>query len=222
LSGPSYNSTLFFDNIDRLPLDIQAKLLRILQDKKITCFHSNKEKNIDVRIISSASENLTELVANNKFRKDLFYRINIFTIKVPPLRDRKGDIPLLINHFIKKYSSIIGKRIIGITDKALKKCMDYNWPGNVRELENVVQRAIVLANDEFINVNNILLDETSSDMPDYYTLSYKDALRNAVKEVDSFYIKQALVKCNYNKKKAAALLGISIRTLHYKLQHLDI
>ena len=162
----------------------------------------------------------------NRFREDLFYRINVFLIKIPPLRERKEDIPLLINHFIEKYKKIIGKEIKGITEKAMKKCLNYDWYGNVRELENVVQRAIILAKKDYIDFDDIIIEkdytkeETFILNFDFEKLDYKKAVKLSLENIDKIYTKKALEKTNYNKKEAAKLLGISLRALHYKINKL--
>ena len=217
-------STVFLDEINEMPLELQPKLLRVLQEKKIKRIGENREKTIDIRIICASSKNIYEEVKRENFRKDLFYRINVLNIKLPPLRERKEDIPLLINHFIIKYNKIIKKDIKGIKKNALRKCMSYSWPGNVRELENVIQRAMVLTSSDYIDENNIILDYENklenipSDIVN--NMSYKEALKKYTMLIDKIYIKKALELSNYNKIEAARILGISVRTLHYKLKNL--
>jgi DNA-binding NtrC family response regulator len=219
-------SSLFLDEINELPLSLQPKLLRTLQEKTIRRIGDNKEIYVDFRLISASSKNLKKEVMENRFREDLFYRINVFLIKIPPLRERKEDIPLLINHFIEKYKKIIGKEIKGITEKAMKKCLNYDWYGNVRELENVVQRAIILAKKDYIDFDDIIIEkdytreETFILNFDFEKLDYKKAVKLSLENIDKIYIKKALEKTNYNKKEAAKLLGISLRALHYKINKL--
>ena len=219
-------SSLFLDEINELPLSLQPKLLRTLQEKTIRRIGDNKEIYVDFRLISASSKNLKKEVMENRFREDLFYRINVFLIKIPPLRERKEDIPLLINHFIEKYKKIIGKEIKGITEKAMKKCLNYDWYGNVRELENVAQRAIILAKKDYIDFDDIIIEkdytkeETFILNFDFEKLDYKKAVKLSLENIDKIYIKKALEKTNYNKKEAAKLLGISLRALHYKINKL--
>jgi len=219
-------SSLFLDEINELPLSLQPKLLRTLQEKTIRRIGDNKEIYVDFRLISASSKNLKKEVMENRFREDLFYRINVFLIKIPPLRERKEDIPLLINHFIEKYKKIIGKEIKGITEKAMKKCLNYDWYGNVRELENVAQRAIILAKKDYIDFDDIIIEkdytkeETFILNFDFEKLDYKKAVKLSLENIDKIYTKKALEKTNYNKKEAAKLLGISLRALHYKINKL--
>lgn len=217
-------STLFLDEINELPIQLQPKLLRVLQEKKIKRIGDNIEIEVDVRIIAASSKELKTEVANKKFREDLFYRLNVFTINLPPLRERKEDIPLLIDHFIKKYRDSIKKEIKGISKEALEKCMRYKWPGNVRELENVVQRAMVLATEKYIKPENILLDfELESEDIGYdiiEKMDYRTALKVYTEKIDKIYIQKALKEARYNKLKAAKILGISPRALYYKIEKL--
>ncbi|MBN1899623.1 MAG: sigma-54-dependent Fis family transcriptional regulator [Spirochaetes bacterium] len=217
-------STLFLDEINEMPLNLQPKLLRVLQEKKIKRIGDNKEIETDFRIIAASSRNLKHELDHNSFREDLFYRLNVITINIPPLRKRKDDIPLLIDHFIKKYKKLIKKESKGISKEALEKCLEYNWPGNIRELENFVQRTIVLARGKYILPEDIMFDarddKTEPEGENVDKVDYKKAVKNALERIDRIYIQDALKKTNYNKIKAAKLLGISPRSLHYKIKNL--
>ncbi len=221
-------STLFLDEINELPLHLQPKLLRVLQEKSVKRIGDNKELSVDVRIISASSLDLKNEVAKKKFREDLYYRLNVFNITLPPLRERKSDIPLLIDHFIKKYSKSIKKGIKGITSDAIKKCMNYDWNGNVRELENAVQRAMVIAKGEYLKAHDFILevlsirDKDDDRGIDVDKMDYKNALQYYTDKIDKIYINKAMKEAKYNKKEAAKILGISERTLYYKLSRMGI
>ncbi|MEO0183483.1 MAG: sigma-54 dependent transcriptional regulator, partial [candidate division WOR-3 bacterium] len=150
--------TIFLDEIGELPQTVQVKLLRVLQEKKITRLGSNEEIPVDIRTICATNKNIEEEVAVGRFRDDLYYRLNVIRIHIPPLRERKEDIPLLVDNFIKVYSARENKKIKGISDEALKTITRYNFPGNIRELENIIERAIVFARGELI---------TTDDLPEY-------------------------------------------------------
>jgi formate hydrogenlyase transcriptional activator len=147
-------STLFLDEVGELPLELQAKLLRALQEKEIERLGSNKTISIDVRIIAATNRDLTKAVKDGKFRQDLYYRLHIFPITLPPLRDRKEDIPLLASHFIQKYSKKLGRNIQGLSHKAMQDIVSYSWPGNIRELEHVIERSVILAKSKMIQDND--------------------------------------------------------------------
>ena len=147
--------TLFLDEIGELPAQLQVKLLRVLQDGEIRRIGESKPIQIDVRIVAATVKDLTKEVNEGRFRDDLFYRLNVLPIHIPPLRERKEDIPLLTAHFIKKYSQAMNKNVGGIDSKALEALMNYKWYGNVRELENTIERAIVLADGENIELENL-------------------------------------------------------------------
>jgi len=218
------DSTLFLDEIGEIPLKLQPKLLRVLQEKKVKRVGDNREMDIDFRVITATSKNLKDEVDSKLFREDLFYRLNVITINIPPLKARRDDIPLLIDHFIKKYKSSIKKNIKGISKEALQQCIEYSWPGNVRELENFIQRAIVLTKKEYIQPEDIIFDirQKKKDIlfDDPGKINYKDALKKAADKVDRAYIQDALQKTDHNKLKTAKLLNISPRTLHYKIKEL--
>ena len=147
--------TLFLDEIGELPLDMQVKLLRVLQEGEIKPVGANKTEQINVRILAATARNLDNEVQQGTFREDLFYRLNVLTIHIPPLRERPEDIPLLCRHFMKKFNKTLGRDITSITPEAMERLLSHTWPGNVRELENVVQRGIVLAEDQSINLEQL-------------------------------------------------------------------
>lgn len=150
--------TIFLDEIGEMAPHLQSKLLRVLQERAVRRIGSHKEIPIDVRIISATNQDMDELIRADKFRLDLLYRINIFSVEIPPLRERKEDIPILVEHFIRTHSEKYGKAIEGLEPAAMKKLLSYNWPGNIRELQNVIERAIALSNERLIKEREIILD----------------------------------------------------------------
>ncbi len=200
--------TLFLDEISELPPELQTKLLRVLQNKEIIRLGENLVRKIDVRIIAATNQNLVELVRNGKFREDLYYRLNVITIHLPPLRDRKEDIPLLVDYFLKREA---GDREVTITKAAMRKLMNYNWPGNVRQLENIIRRALILAEGDVIDAEDIQLDEM--DVPKF---------EGTLEEFKNQLIIQRLKEFNGNKTRAAKSLGISLRTLQQKAKELGL
>ncbi|MEO0240118.1 MAG: sigma-54 dependent transcriptional regulator [candidate division WOR-3 bacterium] len=209
--------TIFLDEIGNLPLSLQAKLLRVIEEKKITRIGSNEEIPVDVRIISATNKNIEEEVKKGNFREDLYYRLNVIRIHLPPLRERKEDIPVLTQHFLKIYSKRENKRIKGITDEALKILMEYNFPGNVRELENIIERGVVLCDDEYIKKEHLSLIINKE-------IDYKKTgkLLETIEKIEREMIIEALRKNNWVQVKAAEELGISERVLRYKMKKYKI
>jgi len=143
--------TIFLDEIGELPLSLQVKLLRVLQESEVRPVGDSKSLQIDVRIIAATSKKLEEEVKKGRFREDLYYRLNVITVKIPPLRERTGDIPLLCKHFIGRFNEILDKDISGVAPDAMAWLLEYHWPGNVRQLENVIEKAMVIADDSLQN-----------------------------------------------------------------------
>ncbi len=206
--------TLLLDEISEIPLGLQAKLLRVLQEREFERVGSGYTLKVDVRVVATTNRNLDEEVKKGRFREDLYYRLNVVKVEMPPLRDRREDIPLLAAHFMQKYAAENGKKIDGIAPKALSLLTDYPWPGNVRELMNFIERAVVVAQ------SNILLP---SDFPKELILGLsaggEDRLRPGVtiEEVEKRLILKTLEAVDGNKTKAAQMLGVTARTLHNKL-----
>lgn len=206
------NGTCFLDEVGDISLSMQAKLLRVLQEHEIKRVGGTETIKIDVRIIAATNKNLEELVAEKKFREDLFYRLNVVTIHLPPLRERPEDIPLLVDHFLRKFASENNKPIPQISPKALDILMRYNWPGNVRELENVIERAVTLSQRPLILPEDLprrLQTEPTSPLLTYHLPS-----QIPLSELEKLYIKKVLEETGGNKKKAAEILGIDRRTLY--------
>jgi two-component system response regulator HydG len=206
--------TIFLDEISDMSLSMQIKLLRVLQDKEVCMVGSNKIRKVNVRILAATNKDLYSLMKKKLFREDLFYRLNVITISIPPLRERGDDILLLTQHFVKKFSKELGKPLIKFSDNALKSLLNYNWPGNVRELENVIQQLIVM------NDGNII------EVPDLPSLLRFSALKKAgftrtLAEVEYEYINNVLMSVNGNKTKAAEILQIDRKTLREKLKKME-
>ena len=208
--------TLFLDEIGELSPTIQVKLLRFLQEREFQRLGSNVNLQVDVRIISATNRDLEEQVKEGTFREDLFYRLKVVTMSLPPLRERKEDLSLLINHFIDKFAAENGKNIRGLTAQARDVLLKYDYPGNVRELVNIIERAVVIARNQYI---------TTDDLPFKSVLPADDSekkasgvLRDSVDELEKKLIIEAMEKTQDNQTKAADLLGISERMLRYKLK----
>jgi DNA-binding NtrC family response regulator len=205
--------TLFLDEIGDLPPSIQIKLLRFLQESEFERVGGTKTIRVDVRIISATNKNLERLVAEEKFRDDLFYRLKVVTIEVPPLRERKEDIPLIVDYHLKKFSKIHNKQRSGITPEAMKIIKAYHWPGNIRELMNCIESAVVMALGTEVDANCL---------PPFLTMKQnvrksKDGATN-LSLIEKNTILDALKKTSGNKAEAARLLGIGLRTLYRKLE----
>lgn len=211
--------TIFLDEVGDIPLATQVKLLRVLQERKFERVGGNQTIEVDVRVISATNRDLEKMVNEGTFRLDLYYRLNVISIKIPPLRERRSDILPLVNYFVKKFSSENNKQIEGISKEALDILLKYDYPGNVRELENIIQRSVVLARDKIL---------TTDDMPIYIKsikseselniVKGKISLDDAVEELERRLISEALRLNNGNQTKSAEYLGISERNLRYKLK----
>lgn len=222
--------TIFLDEIGEVPPSTQAKLLRVLQEREIVRVGGTKPINIDVRIIAATNIDLEEEIKKGKFRKDLYYRLNVYPIKLPALKDRKGDIYELTKFFIKKYNQQYGRNIKNISQKALKQLEEYDWPGNVRELENAIGRAIInmRINEAVILDFHLPLFERQTEktlVQNQRTDESADTsmkLETVVERAEKEYIMQMLKQCEGNKTKAAKLLDVSLRSLYYKLEKYGI
>ncbi len=209
--------TLFLDEIAEIPLATQSKLLRVLQEKEVRRIGGKDTIKVDVRIIAATNKNLSAEVEKNRFREDLYYRLKVITVEIPPLRERKEDIPELVNFFIEKYSREFGKRINGIDNSALDALINYPWPGNIRQLETVIERAIIICEGEKITLKDIK-DELKVSMPkNVFEIDIPDEGIN-YEELEKELLKKALVKSNYVIAKAARLLGMSYKTFWYRLE----
>jgi transcriptional regulator with PAS, ATPase and Fis domain len=212
----SDKGTVFLDDIDSLDINMQAKLLRILQEKEFERLGSNKIIKVDVRFVAAINKDINRMISQNKFREDLFYRLNVFPIKLPPLRARKDDIPLLLNHFIKLNAQNSGKPPKKISERAMKVLIDYRWPGNVRELQNLVERLCTITTDSVIRLEDVSPNNVNkTDIKDM-------TLKEAVSLFEKGYISETLENVSWNRKKAADKLGIHRNTLLAKTTELGL
>jgi len=201
--------SLFLDEIGEISKKMQVNLLRTLEDKKITRIGGRQPYDVDFRLISATSRDLEDAISKRNFREDFYYRINVIKIQVPPLRERKGDIPLLINHFLEKYSHETTKQVDRVTQKARELLERYPWPGNVRELENVIERAVVLSRSRTLRQADFSCLETSSPLI---------STPSTLKEMEKGYIRPILEQCDWNISRAARTLDINRVTLHNKIK----
>ncbi len=202
--------TIFLDEIGNLSYEVQIQLLRALQERKIRPIGSNKEIQVDVRLVSATNENLEQAIEKGTFREDLYHRINEFTLRMPQLKDRREDILLFANFFLDQANRELDKHLIGFDEKASKALLEYQWPGNLRQMKNIVRRATLLAQDKFITLNEL------SELQNQVTPSAGMPLRN--EEAEKQQIIEALKQTGYNKSRAAQLLGIDRKTLYNKLK----
>jgi len=208
------HGTIVLDEISEMPLQTQAKLLRIIQERVLDRVGGCKPTPIQVRIIAISNVDLKKAVHDGRFREDLFFRINVIPLEIPPLRERKEDIPSLANHFLKKYERESGKRLMTLSDGALSTLMGLNWPGNVRELENTIYRAILLSEGEVIRPDHLVLSEDQTEKVSIEPIG----VGLSVREMERKLIFATLENFNDNRTHAAEMLGISIRTLRNKLR----
>ncbi len=209
--------TLFLDEVSDMSLVTQAKVLRVIQEKEFERLGSNETVKTDVRILSATNRDLMDRIRQGLFREDLYYRLNVVTIRLPPLRDREGDIALLVQFFLKRISAEMNKSIRGVEPRAMKALTEYPWPGNIRELENTMERAILLAEGDTITTDDIELFMADQEQSLASAIQLPPAgirLADAEREL----IRQALGRCSWVQKDAARLLGISTRALNYKVK----
>ncbi|MBZ5582560.1 MAG: sigma-54 dependent transcriptional regulator [Acidobacteriia bacterium] len=213
--------TVFLDEIGDVPPNIQVKLLRILQEREFERLGSNVTRHIDVRVVAATNQDLRAALEQGTFREDLYYRLNVVPLNIPPLRERKGDIPFLVNHFIRKLAPDSGSRVESVTDAALQKLMEYHWPGNVRELENVIERSLVMCGGTQLDAADIRLEGARGParppseqrfLPEGVTLD----------EYEQEIIREALRRAEGNKSQAARMLGLTRNALRYRLTQMGL
>jgi two-component system response regulator PilR (NtrC family) len=216
--------TLFLDEIADLPLHMQVKLLRVIQEKSVRPVGESREAPIDVRILSATHKNLSALVAEGKFREDLFYRVNVIEIRVPPLRERLEDVPELVESLLGRLSRQTGLSSLRLNDAALHALTLYHFPGNVRELENVLERAATLCSNGVIAAADLQLrpKALAQDIQVGSAVPTGEKLGDALEDIERDAIVRALEQTRYNKTKAAALLGMTFRSLRYRIKKLGI
>ncbi len=204
------NGTIFLDEIGNASMAVQGKLLRVLQEKEVTKVGSQKPEKLNVRVIAATNTSLDELIEKKHFREDLYYRLTVVSITVPPLRDRISDIPFLVDRFLQKYGVEYKDRLVGITPDALEILKRYAWPGNIRELENVVQRAVIMSDGQI----------TAKHLPEQvkFQIDFPEQPLKPLRQMEKEYIEKVLVATGNNKTKAAQILGIDRKTLREKLK----
>ncbi len=218
----AHSGTVFLDEIGNLTPQTQVKLLRVLQEREIERLGGKKPIKVDVRLIAATNVNLEEAISNGHFREDLYYRINVFSISLPPLRERTGDVELLAEYFLKKFNQIFKKEVKNISADAKKLLMEYSWPGNIRELRNVIESAVLLASDTILpqhmplKIQQVL--EKSIDLHSPLKKVAKEAKRKAEKEL----ITKVLIEVNWNKSKASKILKVDYKTLYSKIKEYNI
>ncbi len=214
--------TLFLDEVGEMPMETQIKLLRVLEDRKITRVGSNDEKSINVRLLAATNADLKKMMEASTFREDLYYRLSVVTVELPPLRERRMDIPVLTDHFLKDLSQRHGKEVQGISRAARQAMMAYDWPGNIRQLRNAVEAMLVLDVDGLLDVDDLPeeIAPLATDVQEGVVSSggFDVLLGKPLKDVERYYIQRALELTEGNREEASALLGIGERTLYRKIK----
>lgn len=214
----AHGGTLFLDEIGYMPLNCQVKLLRAVEHRQITPVGSTEPIDIDLRLIAATNKDLSEEIKMGRFREDLYYRMNVVGIHIPPLRERKEDIPLLVEHFIKKYNTDMGKKCVGVSDNVMQFLMNYEWKGNIRELQNIIERAVIFAEDDVINISDIGSLGSSTILPS----EESENLQTAVKIYEKEHICRVLNKYNWNKVEAAKAMKVGLSSLYRKIDELGV
>lgn len=214
--------TLFLDEIGDLPLSLQVKLLRVIQEREFKRVGGTEDIKVDLRIIAASNQDLAEKIHKKEFREDLYYRLNVIQINLPPLRERREDIPLLVQHFVEKYSREMGKEVKGVTPEAMELLVNYDYPGNVRELENIIERSVTLETEPYITDKHIrsYMSERllARDFPIKVEIPEEGIdLNRVIEEIEKAFLLKALERTGGMKKKAAELLGMNFRAIRYKL-----
>jgi len=221
LFSAASGGTLFLDEITEVPHSVQVKLLRAIQEREVRRVGDTRDVKVDVRLVAASNRDVAKAVAGGMLREDLFYRLNVIPIHIPPLRERPEDIPLLVAHFIKKIAAELGKSVRGVTPEALAILESYHWPGNIRELENVIERALVLGSGEMLDTDALPADlrrpRDVQDVPVEIPESGLD-LQATLDQIEQRYIQMALARTGGVQTRAAELLRVSFRQLRYKLQ----
>jgi DNA-binding NtrC family response regulator len=212
--------TLFLDEVSEMPLQLQVKLLRVLQERECTPVGSTAPFAVNIRFVASTNRNLMEEISKGKFREDLFYRLNVVDINLPSLKQRREDIPHLVDHFIDKYRTEMGKNVRGIENNALRALMNNEWRGEVRELENAIERAVIFATSDLIALQD--LPDNLRNIKEIQVPEKIGSLEEFMKRIEKEYILRALESYNYDKEKASAALNLGLSTLYRKIKDLEI
>ena len=221
--------TVFLDEIGEMSPMVQVKVLRVLQERKFRRLGGTEETDADIRIIAATNRDLSKLVAEGKFREDLFYRINVIPVHLPPLRERVEDVPLLAEHFLAKYAAQMRRKISGLSPEAMRRLQEYSWPGNIRELENAIERAVALETGQLIEVTSLpehvqngVLRTGGGDGNNGVVLDSGFHLEQHVEEIEREYISEALRRAGGVKSRAAELLGMSFRSFRYYMKKYNL
>ncbi|MFN8707340.1 MAG: sigma-54-dependent transcriptional regulator [Planctomyces sp.] len=220
--------TLFLDEVGEMPMDTQVKLLRVLEDRKITRLGANDELSINVRLVAATNADLKKMVAEGQFREDLYYRINVVNIHMPPLREHPGDIPLLMEHFLRELSKRTGREVQGFSRSARKAMLAYHWPGNIRQLRNCIERMLVLDSDGVLDIDGLppeiaaLVRDSAGDGDQETTAGADSLIGRPLNDVEKYYIERALELADGNREEAARMLEIGERTLYRKIKEYDL
>lgn len=212
--------TLFLDEISEIPLDAQVKLMRVIENQEFTPLGSVKTQRLNARIIAASNKDLKEMVEQGRFRDDLYYRLNVVHIQIPPLRERKEDIPLLVRYFVSHFNRELGKNIKGADNMTMKVLLSYNWRGNVRELKNVIERSVIFCENEMIGVQDLPAELQESGK--FFEPMRCGDLKQNVKDFEKVCILSVLEEVSFDKIKAAAILGLSKSSLYRKMEELGI
>ena len=220
--------TLFLDEVGEMPMDTQVKLLRVLEERKITRLGANDELPINVRLVAATNADPQKLVQDGKFREDLYYRINVVSINLPPLRERAGDIPLLMEHFLRDLTKRTGRDAQGFSRAARKAILGYQWPGNIRQLRNTIERMLVLDNDGVLDIDGlppeiaVLVKDQLPDTEDEMPSGADSLIGKPMTEVEKYYIQRALDLTDGNREEASRMLEIGERTLYRKIKEYEL
>jgi len=216
--------TLFLDEVGDMPVNLQSKLLRVLENKEVFRIGSNEPIKVNVRLLSATNHDLEAACEAGKFRKDLFFRLKVVTIKLPPLRERREDIPLLTAHFIKEFNQLHGKRVLGVSEALRRALAVYDWPGNVRELRNLIESMVVQDHDGTLDLNDIQEGDSlrANLSHDNHAAGPSGLVGRPLNEVERYYVEQALNLTGGNREEAARLLGIGERTLYRKIKKWEL
>ncbi len=217
----AHGGTIFLDEVGDLPLTLQPKILRVLQEKEFERVGGEKTITVDVRLVAATSRNLEDLVKEGRFREDLYYRLNVVPIYLPPLRDRREDISLLQEYFLDKYNKENNKAV-QITPEVLNIFMDYDWPGNVRELENTIERIVVMCHGQTATKADLPINIRDHSFKAKFAAQLKDALPSTIEDIEKTKLIEALTRSGWNQAKAARLLGITPRQIGYKIRKYDL
>ncbi|MBL4700598.1 MAG: sigma 54-interacting transcriptional regulator, partial [Phycisphaeraceae bacterium] len=210
------HGTLFLDEISNLSLSVQSSLLRVLEERAVVPVGDTKSRSVELRVIGASNRNLEDMVKSNEFREDLLYRLNVVKIQLPPLRQRIDDIPLLVHHFLAKYTQQMSKKVLGVSNAAMRAMLCHEWRGNVRELENVIERAVIFADGRQIDVEDLPF------VTNVLASNESDNLKDALSQYERQHIVNMLSRHENDKALTAQSLGIGLSSLYRKLDELEI